>query len=156
MAVIMIKLEQNGFSIQQCVQKITEPQHDKTKNMACAPSEESDQLGHLPSLIRVFAVRSMGSWPSVSSYGQQRLWSDWVDAQADPSFCWAQRSFCWFCHEAAQLSRKNVFSKSSLIWVCTICIWAMSWENLPYANNKGTDQPTQSDQHLLLFATWIV
>ena len=27
----------------------------------CAPSEDSDQPGHLPSLIRVFAVRSMGS-----------------------------------------------------------------------------------------------
>ena len=30
----------------------------KTKNkMACAPSEDSDQPGHPPSLIRVFAVR---------------------------------------------------------------------------------------------------
>ena len=27
----------------------------------CAPSEDSDQPGHPPSLIRVFAVRSMGS-----------------------------------------------------------------------------------------------
>ena len=27
----------------------------------CAPSEDSDQPGHLPSLIRVFAVHSMGS-----------------------------------------------------------------------------------------------
>ena len=27
----------------------------------CAPREDSDQLGHLPSLIRVFAVRLMGS-----------------------------------------------------------------------------------------------
>ena len=27
----------------------------------CAHSEDSDQPGHLPSLIRVFAVRSMGS-----------------------------------------------------------------------------------------------
>ena len=27
----------------------------------CAPSEDSDQPGHLPSLISVFAVRSMGS-----------------------------------------------------------------------------------------------
>ena len=28
----------------------------------CAPSEDSDQPGHPPSLIRVFAVRSMGSY----------------------------------------------------------------------------------------------
>ena len=27
----------------------------------CAPSEDSDKPGHLPSLIRVFAMRSMGS-----------------------------------------------------------------------------------------------
>ena len=30
-------------------------------------------------------------------------WSDWADAQADPSLRWAHRSFCWFCHSAAQL-----------------------------------------------------
>ena len=39
---------------------IFEPQHDKKKNnnkMTCAPIEDSDQFGHPPSLIRVFAVR---------------------------------------------------------------------------------------------------
>ena len=40
---------------------IFEPPHDKTNKMACAPSEDSDQPGHPPSLIRVFAVRSVGS-----------------------------------------------------------------------------------------------
>ena len=45
----------------------------------CAPSEDSDQPGHPPSLIRGFAVRSMRSWgPNVSSCGQWRLWSDWL------------------------------------------------------------------------------
>ena len=34
-----------------------EPRHDKTNKVACAPSEDSDQPGHLPSLIRVFAVQ---------------------------------------------------------------------------------------------------
>ena len=38
-----------------------EPRHDKTNKMACAPSKHSDQRGHPPSLIRVFAVRSMDS-----------------------------------------------------------------------------------------------
>ena len=38
-----------------------EPPHDKTNKMAWAPSEDSDQPGHPPSLIRVFTVRSMGS-----------------------------------------------------------------------------------------------
>ena len=38
-----------------------EPHRDKTNKMTCAPSEDSDQPGHPPSLIRVFAVHLMGS-----------------------------------------------------------------------------------------------
>ena len=34
-----------------------EPPRDKTNEMTCAPSKNSDQPGHSPSLIRVFAVR---------------------------------------------------------------------------------------------------
>ena len=52
----------------------------------CVPSVDSDQPGHPPSLIRVFAVRMKKSW--VLSYPlstQRRLWSDWADAQADLS-----------------------------------------------------------------------
>ena len=37
--------------------KQNEPHRDKTNKMACAPSEDSDQPGHPPSQIRVFAVR---------------------------------------------------------------------------------------------------
>ena len=69
---------------------VVEPPRDKTNKMAFAPSEDSDQPGHLPSLIRVFAVRMKKAW--VLSYiqsAQQRLWSDWVDAQADLSLRWA-------------------------------------------------------------------
>ena len=33
-----------------------EPPRGKTNKMACAPSKDSDQPGHTPSLIRVFAV----------------------------------------------------------------------------------------------------
>ena len=29
-------------------------------------------------------------------------WSDWVDAQADLSLCWAHMPFCWFCHVLAR------------------------------------------------------
>ena len=52
------------------------------------------------SLISVFAVRKKKHW--VLSYplsAMRRLWSDWADAQADLSLCWAHRSFYWFCHE---------------------------------------------------------
>ena len=64
--------------------------HDKTNEMACAPSEDSYQPGHPTSLIRVFVVRMKKAW--VLSY--------WADAQADLSLRWAHRSFCWFCNEA--------------------------------------------------------
>ena len=51
-----------------------EPPHDKSNKMTFAPSEDSDQPGHPPSLIRVFAVRSIGSLvPNVASGEQRRL-----------------------------------------------------------------------------------
>ena len=54
--------------------KRNEPPHDKTNKMTCAPSEDSEQPGHLPNLIRVFAMRSMGSLgPKISSCEQRRL-----------------------------------------------------------------------------------
>ena len=61
------------------------------------PSEDSDQPVHLPSLISVFIVHSVGSeGPKVSSCGQQWLWSDWVDAQADLSLRWVHSHFAGF------------------------------------------------------------
>ena len=75
----------------------------KNQQNACAPSEDSDQPGHQPSLIRVFAVCMKKAWIlSYPSSAQRRLWSDWADAQADLSLRWAHMLLCWFCHEAAQ------------------------------------------------------
>ena len=49
-----------------------EPLHDKTNKMTFVPSENSDQPGHPSSLIRVFAVRSLGSLgPNFASGGQR-------------------------------------------------------------------------------------
>ena len=86
-----------------------EPVHDKSNKMTCAPSEDSDQHGHPPSLIRVFAVCIIKAW--VLSYqlsAQQRLWSDWADAQADPSLRWVHMPYCWFCHALAQIVYSNL------------------------------------------------
>ena len=87
--------------------------------MICASSEDSDQPGHPPSLIRVFAVRMKKAW--VLSYplsALRRLWSDWADLQADLSLRWAHRPFCWFCHDAIHFrlplvdpARQRFFSK---------------------------------------------
>ena len=70
--------------------------HDKTSKMT-APSEDTDQPGHPPSLIRVFAVHMKKAW--VLSYplsAQRRLWSDWADAQTDLSLRWAHSHLVGF------------------------------------------------------------
>ena len=69
----------------------------RNQQFGCAPCEDSDQPGHLTSLIRVFAVCMKKPW--VLSYplrAQQRLWSDWVDAQADLSLRWVHNHFVGF------------------------------------------------------------
>ena len=62
------------FSFEKGMCFLKEQHRDKTNRMACAPSEDSDQPGHPPSLIRVFAVRLKKAW--VLSYplsAQRRL-----------------------------------------------------------------------------------
>ena len=50
------------------ISTVIELPHEKAKKMIFAPSEDSDQPGRLPSLIRVFSVHSMSSLgPKVSS-----------------------------------------------------------------------------------------
>ena len=71
-----------------------------------APSEDSDQPGHPPSLIRVFAVRVKKA--CVLSYplsAERRLWSDWADAQADLSLRWAHSHYVGFDMRRLNLSR---------------------------------------------------
>ena len=88
----------------------------QNQQCGCVPSEDSDQPGHPPSLIRVSAVRMKKSW--VLSYPlseQRRLWSDWADAQADLSLRWAHTYFIGFvmsrliyCFEAITVSVTTV------------------------------------------------
>ena len=62
--------------------------------MACASIEDSDQLGHPPSLIRAFAVRMKKAWTlSYPLSAQRRLWAD---AQADLSLRWTHTHFVGF------------------------------------------------------------
>ena len=84
--------------------------------MTCALSEDSDQPGHPPSLIRVLAVRMKK--PRVLSYllsAQRKLWSDWADAQTHLNPRCAHWSFCWFCHAVAHIK-----------WIRKILIWLRS------------------------------
>ena len=62
----------------------------------CAPSKDSDQPGHPPSLIRVFAcVQRVVKDPSFLHEDSEN-WSDWADAQADLSLRWAHTHFVRF------------------------------------------------------------
>ena len=75
----------------------------------CVSGEDSDQPGHPPSLIRIFAVRMKKDW--VLSYplsAQRRLWSDWADAQADLSLRSVHTHFVFF------LSRRGSHIRDAL------------------------------------------
>ena len=70
----------------------------QNQQCCCAPSEDSDQPGHPPILIRVFAVCSVcSSGPKLFSCGQRRLWPDWAESSL------GAHSLCWVCHVAAHL-----------------------------------------------------
>ena len=63
----------------------------------CASSEDSDQPGHPPSLIRVFALRMKKAWDlSYPFSAKRRISSDWADAQTDLSLRWAHNHFVGF------------------------------------------------------------
>ena len=72
-----IKSEMRSFKSNENIHKKKEPalllhiyiaskkerkKEKQTNKMACAPSEASDQPGHPPSLIRVFAARMKKAW----------------------------------------------------------------------------------------------
>ena len=71
--------------------------HDKTNKMTVCPAKTQISLGTCP----VWSESSMSAWRNIGSSATQWAhcedWSDWADAQADLSLCWAHRSFCWFC-----------------------------------------------------------
>ena len=69
----------------------------------CAPSKDSDQPGHPPSLIKVFAVHLISTKDPSFLHADSEDWSDWADAQTDLSFHWAHRPYCWFCCAAAHM-----------------------------------------------------
>ena len=69
----------------------------QNKQSDCAPSEDSDQPGHSPSVVIVFAVRMRKAWTlNYRLSAQRRLWSDYADAQADLSLRWSHSHFVVF------------------------------------------------------------
>ena len=84
--------------------KTNELEHDKTNKMTCAPSEDSDQPGHLPSLIslRCLHEETMGHKLPTECTAKTLIRLCWW-AQADLCLSWAHVSFCWFCRAVTQI-----------------------------------------------------
>ena len=81
--------------------KSFEPVHDKTNKVTVRPAKTWISLGIRP----VWSESSLSTWIKLGSLATQWAhsedWSDWMDAQADLSLRWADRSFYWFCHALA-------------------------------------------------------
>ena len=69
----------------------------------CAASEDSDQSGHPPSLIRVFAVRMKKAWVLSYLLSAQRSLIRLGECPGWSESSLGAHSFCWFCHVAAHL-----------------------------------------------------
>ena len=91
--------------------------HDMTNQQnECAPSEDSDQPGHPPNLIRGFALRSVGSWgPKVSFMRTAKTLirlggcPGWSESSLDA------QPLCWFCHVAAHRLNESFYPLFSFI-----------------------------------------
>ena len=81
-----------------------EPPHYKTNKMVCASSEDSDQPGHPPSLIRVFACAQWVAKDPSFLHAQSKD-SDQTRRMPRLIRVFAGRTyhFCWFCLEAAHI-----------------------------------------------------
>ena len=125
--------------------------------MAYMPSKDSDQPGHPFSLIRVFPVCMKKAWAlSYPVSTQQRLirlgrcpgWSEsLLGAVILLILSWDVSVLIVNCKSLHLLAAATGFLLSKLT-----VILAPSWENLflPYANNKGADQP--ANPHSLISA----
>ena len=103
-----------------------------------AATWQNQQNECAPSLIRVFAVRSVGSWgPKVSSCGQQRLWSD---------LAWSESSLCaeWVAKDPRFLHAGSKDSDQTgrmprLIWVFagrTLILLVLSCRGSTHGDNS--------------------
>ena len=65
--------------------------------MSVLPAKTQISLGIRP----VWSESSLSAWRNLGSlathWAHSDDWSDWADAQADPSLRFAHMSFCWFC-----------------------------------------------------------
>ena len=106
-AILLASFRFVTFKYSKTMLVIIEPPHDKTvTEWHVHPAKTQINLG-IGSVWSVFAVHSMGSLgPKLSSCRLIRL--GWCPGWSESSL--GAQSFCWFCHEAAQLLCFVVFS----------------------------------------------
>ena len=97
----------------------------QNQQCGCAPSKDSDQPGHPPSLIRVFTVHMKKAWVLSYPLSAQRL-------------RWAHMPFCWFCHEVAHFAQPSVEENRALKWIWWW--WLKSWGVLYVRQFDGWNQ----------------
>ena len=104
------------------------------------PSEDSDQPGHPPSLIWVFAVRMKKAWVLSYPLSIQRRLTRLGGCPGWSESSLGAHSFCWFCHVVAQFVKPS-FSLSHVMRkpVLAICEQQRCRSACSYV---------ESDQHL--------
>ena len=86
--------------------------HDKTYKTACVPSEDSDQPGHPPRLIRVFAVHMKKAWV---------LTTHWVHSEDSDQTGRMPRLIWFFAGRTVTLLVLSWFWCCMLFWVFWCC-----------------------------------
>ena len=123
--------------------------------MACASSEDWDQPAHAPNLIRVFAVCMKKAW--ILSYplsAHWRLWSDWADAQADLSHCWAHRYFVCFVMRRLNMFLWRTVENYPLTinkYLPCLCYWSESpWLSPKWQRCIGMTEHKQFKRNIII------
>ena len=131
---------QNGPYPYPCLSILIRAASWQNQQNDCEPSKDPDQPGHLPSLIRVFAVHMKKAWVLIYLLSAQgRLCSDWADAQADLSLHWAHMPFCWFCHEVVHMPHPNDTQVNVHTYLCTTGVYALAFIISPPLSNSVLD-----------------
>ena len=81
----------------------------QNQQCACAPSEDSDQPGHPPSLIRVFAVRLMGSYIRTQAFFMRTAKTDHTGRMPRLIWVFAGRT----CHFVGFVTRRLIFKQNT-------------------------------------------
>ena len=120
--------------------------HDKTNKVAMCPTKTQISLGIRP----VWSESSLcAQWVAKDPtflHADSEDWSDWADAQAELSLCWAHIPHCLFCHEATHL--QLLFWQ----WKAEILCWQQLY-TLPVlltANLNTTCSVDSNSTHYLL------